>query len=308
MEKIKKNKPLKRGKWFCIIIMSIYITQWLIFFCYSRLNSVLTSFQEYVGVNDMGQGIYKLLPFDRFFDNYKRFFVEMKETPGFLENIFNGYKFWILSYIVNSFSIIIAFYIYKKYPFAGGMMLVLMVPGILSGVTQPLLFKYFVNYVIPEVAGNPRLVLFADKNGGALGAALFMSTFFAFPGGMLFYVSQFSKIPQEQIEAARLDGCTFIKEFWYLGFPSVFRLWSLGNLAILTAGLTTAGPGYTLYGDQVGLYGLQTLQTDIFVRVKAYPLTTAPYSAAINLMLAIVTMAGIAIMKRVWEKVDPNND
>ncbi len=307
-----KKKSLKRGKYACIVIMTIVIAQWLVFYLYSRINSILTSFQYFDGATET----FKFYKFGQIFTNYTNFFKDLATNPNAGEYILNGYLFWGISTIISEFSIIIAYYLYKKCFGNGVMLICLMLPSTLAGLANPLMFKYFIEKALPFLVKSLgidwtyRYGLFSDA-ATALPISLIMSAFLTFPGSMLFYVGQFGRTPVELVESAKLDGITFMKEFWYISFPSIFGMWSLGHLAILTTGLTTMGPAYGLYGgtSKAYDYGVVTLQYDIFISVLGgnggNPYYYYPTSAAINMVFAIITIIGIGIMKRVWDKLDP---
>ena len=303
----KVKRKIKQGRVFCIVTMSLLLGQWAIFYMFSRFNSIFTSFQYYDGVTDK----YYFLPWNRLFENYTNFFKEVFVGDTW-KYILNGYKFWLYSAIVAEFSILIAFYIYKKMLGSSVMYIILLLPGTLAGIANPLLFKYFVEKALPTLAsklgwkGNYSLLF--SRQETALTMTIVMSTFLAFPGSLLYYVAQFSRIPNELIEAARLEGITIMKEFWYIAFPSVFAIWSLGHLGILTAGLTTMGPGYALYEANGYKYGVVTFQYDILVRVLGNAQTSTgffyPTSAAINMTIAILAIIGIQIMRFIFGRVD----
>ncbi len=304
MQKTKKKRSvlMNKGKWFSLIVFALVVGQWLVFYVYSRFNSIFTSFQYYQPDTDT----FHFLPFNDLFRNYKYLFTGsgIFEFVNVWELIWNGYKFYFISFVVNQFSIIIAFYIYKNYKFSGIMMLTMMVPNCLAGLVQPLLFRYLVTYVVPAITGEEISLFFNVET--ALPTVLVMNAFFAFPGGMLFYVSQFGKVAKELTEAAALDGVTPLKEFWYIAFPSVYQIWSLGLLGILTSGLMQAGPGYTLYGDQGYKYGIATLNYHLTVQVLVSDKKiNFPVSASVNMILAIISIIGINIMKRIFERIDP---
>ncbi len=309
IHKNPKKKTMKRGKWFCIILMTIIIAQWLVFYLYSRINSVLTSFQYFDGATET----FKFYSFSDLFTNYKTFFNELRSNPFTGRYIWNGYLFFFVTTIISEFSVFIAFYLYKKCPFSGVMLICLMLPSTLASMANPLMFKYFIEKAFPVLTdklgwtGNYSLLF--SKEETALTICLIMTAFLGFPGSMLFYVGQFGRTPKELVEAAQLDGITFIKEFWYIAFPSIFSMWSLGHLTILTGGLTALGPGYALYAEKGYKYGMVTLQYDILIRVLGgdgkNPNYFYPYSAAINMVFAIITIAGLCLMKKIFDKVDP---
>lgn len=317
-KKGKKKKNLKReGFVFCIIATVLLIGQWIVFYVYSRANSVLTSFQVYVGDQK-----YEFLPLNDLFRNYKYFFKDIANSQT-LPYILNGYKFWFANWIIGQFALFIAFYFYKKYPLSGAMMLVMMIPSALAGATQPNLFRYFAIEAVPEIGRLTGIELFqksllhASRPEVSLGTTIFSSMFFAFPGAMLFYTAQYNKIPKELVEAAQLDGITFFGEFVHIAFPSVYSVWSLGNLSILTAGLMTTGPGFSMFQERGYQYGVVTFGYDLQMKILGkvpvdadrYPLRRTldiyPYSAAVNMFMAILTILGVQLMKKIFEKLDP---
>ncbi len=311
-QKKAQKQIIKEGKWFVFIGMTVLIGHWVVFFLYARWTSILNAFQEFDGLTET----YHYLPWNRLFENFEKFFKEVftnKETGRY---IFNGYLFWAFSFLISQFSILIAFYVHKKYTLSGVMFFILLIPGCLAGPMMPTLFKFFVEKALPSIAKQLNwegdYTLLFSRQETALGVSLFMSAFFAFPGAVLFYVSQFGKIPTEQVEAAQLDGITFVGEFIHIAFPAVYGVWSLGNLTILTAGLTYGGPGYTLYRDKAYKYGMVTFGYDLLIRVLGTdgvdPRYMYGYSAAVNLTMSILSIIGIQTMRRLMDKLDPNKE
>ena len=306
----KKQKKLSRGgKWFCLVVAGIAIIQWFIFYTWTRLNSILTSFQYFDGKTQE----YYFYSIDKLFTNYKTFFNNVFKVEDTARLIFNGYKFWFFGWIISQFSLFIAFYLYKKKAFSTPMMFVLMLPGCLAGPTNPMLYKYFVEKALPYVAEQLSLpgnwTLLMSKPETALGTSLFMSAFFAFPGGMLFYTAQFNKISKELVESAQLDGISFMGEFIHIAFPHIYSIWSLSNLGILFTGVMYQGPGYSLFGANAKQYGVDTLGYTIFVEtlneMAGDDRHYFTYTAAVNMVTAILAITGVQIMRRVFNKLDP---
>ena len=312
----------KRRDWiFCLCIAIPILAQWLIFYVYSRINSVLSSFQYFNTAHalDPTQPMYLFLPKEDIFRWYKMYFQDLTQDPEIAKYLFNGFLFWLLSYLVGIFSIFIAFAMHKKFPGHKLMTTIMIIPGALSGLVTTLMMKYFIERCIPALAFEfgavdlSKFQLLLSRPETALGACLAMSTYMAIPGSLLFYLGQFNRIPEELVEYAHMEGIGFFGEFWHLAFPTIYPVWSMGNWGILVAWLNATGPGYALYGLDGYNRGVMTFRYHLQITILGgkdglYPEHWYPYTATVGVVDSMLSLMSIAIMKRIFDKFDPNRE
>lgn len=322
LAKKKSANGKKRRDWiFCLCIAIPILVQWLIFYVYSRINSVVSSFQYFnVGyISDPSEPMYLFLPKSDIFRWYKMYFQDIFKDPEIGLYLFNGFKFWALSYLVGIFSIFIAFAMHKKFPGHTLMTAIMIIPGALSGLVNTLMMKYFIEKCIPALAFKlgaadlSKYQLLLSRNETALGTCLAMTTYLAIPGSLLFYLGQFNRIPEELVEYAHMEGIGFFGEFWHLAFPTIYPVWSMGNWTILVAWLSATGPGYSLYQLDGYNRGVMTFRYHLQVTILGgkdglQPEHWYPYTAAVGVVDSMLSLLSISIMKRIFDKFDPNRE
>lgn len=307
--KLKKKKRLLPGVGFATAIALPLFLHFVFMVAIGMADAIALPFQEFNGRE------FVALPMDDLFKNFNDFFSDVKNDPDTLRYIGNGYLFATIGFFFGLFSLFLAFAAARKLPGFSFFTWILILPGIFGGLINYLLFKYFVEKALPVIMLNwfqKEIPLLFVEESTALGTTFFMQYYFSFAGSLLFYTGQFGKVPNELWEYGKLEGLSFLQEFIYIGFPSIFSVWSLSHIAILTTGLTTTGPGYALYGANGYKYGVVTWGYHMLVTVltgrqgdSLRPEYAYPYTAAVNLVTALLQMAGAFIMVKVFEKLDP---
>jgi multiple sugar transport system permease protein len=82
----------------------------------------------------------------------------------------------------------------------------------------------------PVWLGDPRLALIA---------CVLVNVWRTFPFSAIVLLAGFTSVPNEVLDAAKVDGCTFMQRFHHVVVPTVFTLSDLSVVYILTQG----GPG-----------------------------------------------------------------
>lgn len=308
-KKLKRNGRLLPGVGFAAAIAVPLFLQFLFMTVIGMVDSVVLPFQEFNGREFVS------LPKDDLFRNFKAFFSDIKNDPDTLHYIGTGYLFSLVGFLVGNFSLFFAFAAARKMPGFSLFTWFLILPGVFGGLINYLMFKYFVEKALPAIMlnlFNKEIPLLFTTESTALATTFFMNYYFSFAGSLLFYTGQFGKVPNELWEYGKLEGLTFFQEFRYIGFPSIFSVWSLSYIGILTSGLITTGPGYALYGANGYKYGVVTWAYHMLCTVlvgqqgsSLRPEYSYPYTAAVNLVTALLQMAGAFIMVKLFDKLDP---
>lgn len=307
--KTKKRKRLLPGVGFALSIAIPCFLQWLFMTVIGVVDTITLPFQEYNGRE------FVMLPFNNIFKNFTDYFSDLKNDPDMLRYILNGYMFSITSLILTEFSLFFAFAAARKIPGFSLFSWILILPGIFGGLINNLLFKYFCEKALPSIMldwfGKEIPLLFTSEKT-ALFTSMFMQLYFSFAGSLLFYTGQFGKVPVELWEYGKLEGLSFLQEFFYIGFPAIFSVWSLAHLGILTSGLMTTGPGYSLYGTNGYKYGVVTFSYHILCTILGgrsgsggSAMYAYPYTAAVNLVNGLLQFVCAFIMVKIFNRLDP---
>ena len=138
----------------------------------------------------------------------------------------------------------------------------------------------------------------------ALSAIVFADTWEWFPFIMLILLSALSMMPEELVEAARLDGATALKLTWYVTLPylrgallvsGLFRLIDSIKAFPLIYLLTNGGPGTV------------TEVTNYYTFIEAFNFSYIGYSAAMIVVLVVVVCLLSWLIIRVVGKSDYAN-
>lgn len=278
--KNKRNAFYKKGVIFCYIMLSLSIIHFIIFWLCVNISSIKIAFT----VRD-GTGIEKFS-----LANFELFFVDVANPNG---TIFSAIKNTVLYFLMDMFkrvlAFVIAYFFYKKIWGSKTFRVIFYLPSLLSDLIIVTIFKKFIatggplynvllelfNYELPVLLGSPET---------ATGTILFYVLWSGFGATMLIFVGVMNRIPEDIIEAARIDGCTWFKEFTKIVIPlaweTLYTMLVLGMAGIVMA----SGPIMVFTG---GAFDTYTLSYWIFAQTKA---GSYNYPAAIGLLTTVITI------------------
>jgi len=247
----EKPAPYERGIWVVyLLFLALPVAFFLVFYVYPVIDTVLTSFQRWNGLSP------------RRVDVGWRNYLALFDDGRFWNSLLNNVR-WLVFYLFV--------------PNAVGLGLALLLDRMTKGQS---FFKiiYFLPYTIPPVAVAAIWRWLYEPNAGLLtstlsavglgalapnwlgdpaistysvmGAALWWSVGFSF----IVYYAGLKNLPQECIEAARIDGANAWQAFWKVTFP---LLWPSTAIALgmssvdamrlfdIVWAMTGGGPAYS---------------------------------------------------------------
>lgn len=240
---------------------------------------------------------------------FERFFGEQ----GYLrERLFRSMIVWIFStFITFPVSILFSYAIFKKIPFANTIKVIFMLPVLLGTVIMAGIYKNMLGSTgpilsllkaigvhLPEVILNNGL--FANSK-----TAYIMLLIYQFWLGMgtniMLLSGAMARVPQDVLEAAKLDGVGFFREFAQIVMPLVYPtivtmiILSMSSLLVADAGTFVFFAGSNPEGVATLGYEM-TLLTYIIAQTgsKAYG-----YPAALGMVTSAVTIP-ITLLTRRW--------
>ena len=298
----KMNKHSKIGKKpqmiFYASMVILPIIQFVIFYLGVNFNSIFLAFKT-----DNGVGGYEWVGFY----NFERAFAELTTEGGIL---LNSVKYSIIIFFLGFLTIPInlfaCYYVYKQKFGSEFFKVFLYLPGVLSSVIIALLYKEFMDTLIPELLlkyFNIEVIdnfIFA-KSETRMFISLFMFNFaFNLGGGILVYVSAMNRIPESILEAGKIEGITPLREFISITIPLIIPTFGAYLILQVSQLFTNQMYLYDFFGDTSKI---KTVGYYIFTEV-AKDNGSYPYAAAMGLMFTLVAAPLTILTKWLIGKYD----
>ena len=297
-----KRRKLGEGV-FVYLALLIPVLQFIIFYVAVNINSILLAFKEY----DVLAGKYHFIGFD----NFAAFFRDMIREPVLARAAKNSVILYLFGLLVSMpLGITISFFVYKKIPMAGFFKVVLFLPSIISSIVMVLMFKYFMEMVIPNLLsamGVKEPPNFFYNSKYAFGTLIFYGLWTGFGGGIILYTGAMSRIPDSLVEYGQLEGMSMLKEFIHVTLPMIFPTITV-FLVTGVAGLFTNNAGaYAFYAENAA-YNVYTFGYYLFIQVIGSKASLAeyPYASAAGLCFTLVAAPVTLLVKYLLEKFGPN--
>lgn len=300
---LKVNNRKRSDLIFYCCLMAYPVIQFLIFYVYVNFNSFFLAFQKY----DINTKIYFFS--DDALVNFRRFFNEFSLNNGKLLMIRSIIVFLVGTCISTPFTLYLSFVVYKKIPMHKTIRILLYAPTIISSTVFVLLYTQMCENAIPALVNS----IFGVKILGLLSntkITFFVLLFFGIwqgcGGGTLLYISAMSGVPEEQVEAMKLDGANSFVEFFKLTLPYIWPTLSIFLYTGVT-GLLTADLGlYTFYGEgapsEVRTFGYYIYILQLRASQNIFDI---PYIAAIGMLQSAIVIPLMFVAKFFLEKIGP---
>lgn len=307
--KRKSNKKVsiktqnKKKIAFYTILMIYPIAQFLIFYVFVNINSILLAFQEF----NVGSATFDFLKGQQIFDNFKEVIFDLFNDIEMKTATKNSLKIYTCALFIGMpLNLIFAFLMYKKIPGNGGFRIVLFLPQIISSLVISLMFRYFVEEALPYVFGYNLL----QSKDSAFNTMIFYCIWASFGSQIIIYTNAFSKISPELVEYGRLEGMNLWQEFFKVALPAIFPTITIYLVAGVAGIFTNQASLFNFFGTGART-DVQTLGYIFFVKVlKSDAATYAqyPYASAAGLLFTIVATPLTLLVKWALEKFGPRED
>ena len=301
------NQKLRGDRIFYWAFLAYPIIHFLIFYLYVNFDSFLLAFQKY----DVSSKTYN---FSDPLYNFDRFFTEFSKNNVLIDGIimnFINYAFRL--FIIIPFVLYMSFVLYKKVPGTNFYRIMLYLPMMISSTVWVLLYESVSETMLPElinlISGERPYGFLSDDNTAML-MLLYFQMWYSVGGSTLMYISAMSGIPEEQVEAMKMDGAGSIREFIHLTLPSIWPilmlfLWT-GVSEIIVSDMSL----YTFYGDDEASAPITTFGYWLSIRKirAAQNITDLPYVAAIGMMQSAIVLPLMFGVKKLLSKLGPKTE
>lgn len=243
---------------FIIVTLMLPLLHTAVFWLYVNFEGILLAFQ------DTRTGAWTI-------DNFTKIWEQLSRVDGELAIAFrNTALYFIEENVLMLLNLVIAYFLFKKIRGYKAYRVIFYIPGLISGVVLTTIFQEFIKPMGPlgalvEVLGGalPETGLLADKTT----ATYTIMAYCAWVGlgtQVLLFNSTLSRIPNEVLEAAKLDGCGPFRELFQLVLPMIMPMFM--TLFIMNfAGLFSSGGPVLLFTQ--GNYETTTISYWMFEQI-----------------------------------------
>ena len=302
-DKYKNPWPVKL---FIVCLLILPLTAFGVFVVYGNFGGIIQAFQR---ARTDGKGGLWAVEFAGI-DNFKEFFGYKGYTADFITEevgsiISNslGYLF-VFMFISVPISIVTSFFLYKKVPFAKFIVVLLFMPNIMPLSVLAIYYRELLydgavlNTALSTLLNMP---ISMKENGNLL---LYIYTvYFGFGYNAILIWGAMTRIPEEIVESANLDGANLFVEFWNITIPII---WPTLSMVIVLSWMVP----FTVYSQPMMISsdkgnnatGTCTWSLYIMQKVKG----GAVYKAsALSLLSSLISLPTTMLLQKALEKVFP---
>ena len=282
-----KNKiqPPKGRIWFILFCTVVPVVQWLVYYVYANFSAFGMAF---TGQN----GTFSLENFVRFFDEFS------KPTSLIREAFRNTFLTFGINLVSFPFKVMVSYFIYKKIPFARFYRIAFFLPAIIFSVAWNLAFTTLIGVdgPIAQLIGKmmdldyvPELL--ADSRF-ANWVVILSLMWTSFPGDLIIWGGTFARIPDDVLDAAKIDGVSWFQEFTKVIVPMVWPTVGL-QMTLTVCGLFASSGSVFLLTK--GQFGTMTLNAWMYMELlnasgNRYTSNVYNYMSAVGLVLTVVSV------------------
>lgn len=240
-------------------------------------------------------------------DNFRRIWVMLQKPDS---DLIVGFRNTFLAFGINlikyPFAVLVPYFLYKKIPFSGAYRILFFIPSIIMSVITSMVISRLLEptgFIAEMVASFSGL----DYSPELLGDSRYANTvlflymlWISFPGDLIVWGGTFTRIPQELMEAGRIDGTNWFTEFTHIVVPMVWPTISL-QMVLMVCGLFNNGTNAFLMTK--GEYGTMTFSCWMELQLLAgsgngYGSGVHNFMAAVGLCVTCIAVPlGILIRK-----------
>lgn len=238
-------------------------------------------------------------------DNFKYIIEAFKSNGELGIAVRNTIIYWISGLFVGYvMGLSVAYFLYKKIFMYRIFTFLFMIPSMVSGVVLTSIYKNLIGTTGPiavlyESLFNKSFPALLYTNATATWTIVAFTIWTGFGANIVLFSGTMSKIPQEIVEAAQIDGAGFWREFFSITFPLIkptiltMLIFSLNGL------LMSSGPILLFSG---GMYETTTISYWFYEKVIVEG--QAGISSAFGLLLTCIGLPLVIFTKRAANKVE----
>lgn len=232
-------------------MLALPLLQWLIFFVYVNIDSILMSFQT---MN------YTTGKIEWTLNNYKRFFYEWNALDTMKNAVWNSVLAGLNNMVLILISLVLSYFFYKKIPGRSFFRIVYFLPSVISIVIYTMVYKFMfdtsvgpINTILKTfgVAVTDLPKWFGDTNL-AFPLVLLYCLWVGTGYNILILGAAMEGLPEDVMEYSKLEGVSRTRELFQIVVPMIWPTLAVAILGSVTTVftlfiqvelLTEGGPG-----------------------------------------------------------------
>ena len=284
---------------FVALMLVIPVFHFLVFYVYINANSFVLAFTDSMGNFTL--------------DNFKQIWNEILEPSGMaiLPSIGRSIITWGINiFVVFPLNILFSYALFKKVRGASVFRLMFLLPGIIGGVVMSTMYRYLMDGGVSELFYKWGWIseklyqsgFFYGEN--SFGTILAYGIWTGLAGNVIVLTGALTRIPDSVLEAAKLDGVGFFREFFQIILPliwpsiSTLLIYQLGSVFLADSGTYLL----TGLGNAPASTGGYYIFSQVYKITQSGNLSAVHYPAAVGLAVTIITMPFVLSIRNFIEK------
>lgn len=245
-------------------------------------------------------------------ENYIKLFTDEMLYARFINAMGNSFKFFLINmFIQNPIALLLATLLATNVKFGNGYRTVLYIPCVLSLVMVAFIWQMILNPtwgIAKDFLGIFGLAhVYSPWLGQKNSALIVMALISAWQNmgvPVLLYYSALINIPQELLNAAKVEGCNSFSLFWKIKIPMVMPMISTVSLLTYVYNFNAFDLIYAIKGPLAGPdFSTDTMMSFFFRTFYGHELQqpNAPMGATLAVVMLLVLLVGVAVYI-VWNR------
>lgn len=292
------KKPVNKTRvLFILSCVVLPVLNFLVFYVYVNLSSFTMAFTDRNGAFSL--------------DNFVRLYEEITQPDSPLQiALKNTLLTFGITVIMFPFQVLVSYFIYKKIPLAGAYRFLFFIPTVIFSVAISTIFTRMmapngaVAELVQKMAGldyPPELL--ADSAYANIVVIAHM-VWLTFPGDLIIWGGTFARIPQDVLEAGKIDGTNWWTEFTRITVPMVWPTVSL-QMVLKFCGIFGASGAVFLLTK--GEYGTMTLASWMYLQLynqsgNVFTSNVYNYLSAVGLITTVIAVAISLVVRKITDK------
>lgn len=301
------SKKRKRKKYLFVYLMLVpAIINFAIFYVGVNLNSFIMAFRQPVEMGENGF-IYQFSLI-----NFRKIFTALTTPLDELHvGFFNTLKYFASALLITlPLSYLTSYFLYKKMWGYKFFRIVFFLPSIIPAIVYVTVFQNMLNVsgpvgVLYQAIFGEQIPPLLTTASTATNCIIFFTIWTGFGVNMLLYQGAMSRLPEEVLEAGKLDGVGWLREMFQIVTPMIWPTLSMTIILVLSKVFMATGPILLFNDTGTGApYNMSTISYFIFSQTYggAYSLE---YPAAISVFFTIVSLPIVLFVRWFFSKIDP---
>ena len=304
-KKFKLNRTTRKYIFIAELII-IPVINFIIFWVYVNFDTILLTFKRF----DVPTASYVWRGFDGYISVFKS--MILGGDPGEFNAFVNSFRAILINVIILPVTFVISYSFYKKIRFRKFFQVVFFLPNIISLVVLCMMVRHMfssdfgpIALVIEKITGHPTdwLGYNSDKMWGIITVFCIWA---GLGGNTIILCGAMQRIPEDIIEAARLDGIGFFREAWSIVLPLV-----MPTVGVFMIGVVTSPLSFTLQPMLIAVNPgidnkFMTIGWYIFTSVDTGGSGNMIQAATIGMMFSMLLLPVIIAVRIIVKKFTPD--